>query len=146
MRVTAMAVAALVLGCADPLPPSPGPLALGTWGGDNAGVIVTDSVTHVHLGCTLGDMPGRVSVDPTGRFTVEGSYVLRAYPIMTGPRLPARFTGRLAGRTLTVSIAVNDTTEGKVVALGPATVRYGQEPRLGPCPICRAPARVARRL
>lgn len=123
------------------LPPSEDQLAPGTWGGDNTGVIVTDSVTHVHVGCTFGDMPGTVPLDADGRFTVDGSYVLRAYPVMVGPSLPAQFSGRVVGRTLTLAIAVNDTVEKKVVALGPVTVVYGRTPSMGPCPICRAPQR-----
>ena len=126
------------------LPPSDGILAVGTWGGDNSGVIVTDSAVHVHVGCTFGDMPGDVQLDPDGRFTVDGSYVLRAYPIQIGPSLPAQFSGRVAGGTLTLAIAVNDTVDRKVVALGPITVVYGREPEMGPCPICRAPRRVVR--
>jgi hypothetical protein len=123
------------------LPPSDRILAVGTWGGDNSGVIVTDSAVHVHVGCTFGDMPGTVQLDASGRFTIDGSYVLRAYPIQIGPSLPAQFSGRVAGRTLTLAIAVDDTVEGKVVALGPITVVYGREPEMGPCPICRAPRR-----
>ena len=123
------------------LPPSDGILAVGTWGGDNSGVIVTDSAVHVHVGCTFGDMPGNVPLDATGRFTIDGSYVLRAYPIQIGPSLPAQFSGRVSGRTLTLAIAVHDTVERKVVALGPITVVYGRAPEMGPCPICRVPRR-----
>ena len=126
------------------LPPSDGTLAVGTWGGDNSGVVVTDSAVHVHVGCTFGDMPGDVQLDANGRFTIDGSYVLRAYPIQIGPSLPAQFSGRVAGRTLTLAIAVNDTVEKKVVALGPITVVHGRAPEMGPCPICRAPRRVVR--
>jgi hypothetical protein len=126
------------------LPPSDGILAVGTWGGGNSGVIVTDSAVHVHVGCTFGDMPGNIQLDAEGRFTIDGSYVLRAYPIQIGPSLPAQFSGRVAGRTLTLAIAVHDTVERTVVALGPITVVYGHEPELGPCPICRAPRRVVR--
>src|SRR4026209_2237501 len=121
------------------LPPSDGILAVGTWGGDNSGVIVTDSAVHVHVGCTFGDMPGNVPLDATGRFTIDGSYVLRAYPIQIGPSLPAQFSGRVSGRTLTLAIAVNDTVEKRLVALGPISVVYGHTPNLGPCPICRVP-------
>lgn len=133
----------LVTACSDGsvLPPSGGLLALGTWGGDNAGVIVTDSVTHVHVGCTFGDMPGKVPLGPDGRFAIDGSYVLRAYPVMVGPALPAQFSGQVTGRTLMLAIAVNDTVEKRVVALGPVTGVYGREPRMGPCPICRVPQR-----
>lgn len=135
--------AVLVAGCGESalLPPSNDQLAIGTWGGDNSGVIVTDSAAHVHVGCTFGDMPGDIPLDATGRFTIDGSYVLRAYPVQVGPRLPAQFSGRVSGGTLTLAIAVNDTVEKKVVALGPITVVYGRQPQMGPCPICRAPRR-----
>jgi hypothetical protein len=120
---------------------SDGHLTAGTWGGDNAGVIATDSVTHVHVGCTFGDMPGQIALDQSGRFTVDGSYVLRAYPVLVGPSLPAQFSGRVTGRTLTLAIAVNDTVQKKVIALGPVTVVYGRTPSMGPCPICLVPRR-----
>ena len=121
------------------LSPSDGFVALGTWGGDNTGMIVTDSAAHVHVGCTFGDMPGRIPLDASGHFTVDGSYVLQAYPIQTGPSLPASFSGQVLGRTLTLAIAVNDTVQKKVVALGPVTVVFGREPQMGPCPICVVP-------
>jgi hypothetical protein len=146
MRAVA-AIVALLLGSScgsSTLSPSDGFVALGTWGGDNTGMIVTDSAAHVHVGCTFGDMPGRIPLDASGHFTMDGSYVLRAYPIQVGPSLPASFSGRVVGRTLTLAIAVNDTVEKKVVALGPVTVVYGREPQMGPCPICRAPRRSPR--
>lgn len=112
---------------------------MGTWGADNQGVIVTDSAAHVHVGCTFGDMPGDIRLDVNGRFTVNGSFVLRAYPVQVGPSLPAVFSGRVVGSVLTLAVEVNDTVENKMVALGPIAVVYGREPRMGPCPICRAP-------
>jgi hypothetical protein len=114
-------------------------LAIGTWGGENAGAIVTDTLTHVHVGCTLGDIVGRIPLDADGRFTMDGTYVLRAYPVFIGPTLPAQFSGRVQGNTLTLAIAVNDTVARQVIALGPVTVVFGKEPNMGPCPICRVP-------
>lgn len=136
-----LACCLLVSACtgSGPFPPSDGTLAAGTWGGENAGVIVTASASHVHIGCSFGDMPAAVPLDASGRFTVDGSYVLRAYPIQLGPSLPAQFSGRVIGRTLTLAVAVNDTVEKKVVALGPITVVFGRTPNLGPCPICHVP-------
>jgi hypothetical protein len=116
-----------------------GSLTLGTWGGDNAGVIATDSVTHVHVGCTFGDMPGNIALNTEGRFTVDGTFVLRAYPVMVGPTLPAQFSGQVSGHTLTLAIAVNDTVAKKIVALGPVSVEFGRTPNMGPCPICLVP-------
>lgn len=116
-----------------------GKLALGTWGGDNAGAIVADTVAHIHIGCTFGDIPGRVALDASGRFSVSGSYVLRAYPVMVGPSLPAQFSGQVTGTTLVFSVIVNDTVQKTSVTLGPASVVLGVGPKMGPCPICRVP-------
>ena len=121
------------------LPPASGKLASGTWGGDNAGLIVSDTVAHAHVGCTYGNFPAPVVLDQGGRFNVPGRYLLRAYPIAIGPPLPAQFAGIVTGNRLTFSVAVSDTVEKKLVVLGPVTVALGTEPRLGPCPICRAP-------
>jgi hypothetical protein len=111
-------------------------LATGTWGGERAGVIVAGSA-HVHIGCTNGEFPGPITLDEAGRFSVSGSYVLRAFPVQIGPRLPAQLAGVVTGRRLTLSVAVNDTVEKKLVVLGPVVVTYGREPIMGPCPICR---------
>jgi hypothetical protein len=119
---------------------SDGRLAVGTWGGDDAAAIVTDSVTHVHVGCTYGNMPSNPLLDSEGRFVLDGSYVLRAYPVFVGPELPAQFSGRVVGRMLTLAVAVNDTVEKKVVVLGPVTVSYGRTPNMGQCPICQVDA------
>jgi hypothetical protein len=108
-------------------------LARGTWGGENAGAMV-------------GDFRPPVALDQEGRFNVEGSYMLRAFPVAVGPSLPAVFTGIVNGDRLTISVAVNDTVEKKLVSLGPVTVVLGREPRLGPCPICRRPGEMRRGL
>ena len=132
--------AAFCIGCArsDTVqPPDRTKLSEGGWGGDDAGVIVEDTLAHVHIGCTLGDFSAPIPLDASQRFSVSGSYVLRAYPVQVGPPLPAQFAGVVEGDRLTFSIAVNDTVEKKVVALGPMTVRYGQAANMRICPICR---------
>ena len=111
-------------------------LRVGTWGGDDAAAQVEPTTVHVHVGCTKGDFPAPVDLDAQGRFSVPGSYVLRAFPIEVGPALPAQFAGVVQGTRLTMTIAVNDTVEKKLVVLGPVTVFFGREPRMGPCPIC----------
>lgn len=117
-----------------PVPPDR--VARGTWGGDGAGFIVAEDVAHVHIGCTFGDIGGRIALDADGRFTREGTYQPRAYPVVSGPLVPATFTGRVQGRVLTITALVNDTVAKKTLTLGPVTVTLGTAPRLGPCPIC----------
>ncbi len=111
-------------------------LAIGTWGGEAAGLIVDDSLVHVHIGCTNGDFVRPRILDAEGRFDIKGSYVIRAYPIQTGPSLPARFTGVARGNRITMTVAVDDTVERKSVTLGPAVMTLGRNPKLAPCPIC----------
>lgn len=118
---------------------SGGTLSIGTWGGENAGLIVNDTVAHVHIACTLGNFPAPVSVDTNGRFSVTGSYVLRAYPVFVGPYHPAQFDGQLNGNRLTLRVSVSDTVEKKTVQLGPVTLTFKDEPHMGPCPICKRP-------
>ena len=137
--VTIGALALLTAACSEsdlaPLPDDA--LALGTWGGDDVAVMVTDAGAHVHIGCTFGDIQGTIPLDEDGRFTIDGTYVLRAYPVAVGPTLPAQFSGQVKDETLTFAVAVNDTVESKVVALGPVSVVFGQEPKMGQCPICQ---------
>ena len=135
MKRYAFALAALVIGpCYSSLGPGGG-VVEGTWGGKNAGLIATDSTAHVHIGCTLGDTQGGIVPGPDGRFDVPGLYNITAYPVYRGPDHPARFTGRVAGSFMTLTVSLTDTT----VTLGPVTLKYGATPELGPCPICRVP-------
>ncbi len=107
---------------------------VGTWGGDNAGMIVTGTDVHVHIGCTLGTAPGPIRPDSRGRFTASGTYNVDAYPVDRGITHPATFTGQITGRTMTLTVTLTDIAR----VLGPVTLAYGTEPKMGPCPICRA--------
>lgn len=135
----AVAGVMLSLGCSGTvanLSPFSGELTLGTWGGDAAGMIVSDTSMHLHVGCTYGDVSGRVAVT-NGSFDVSGSYLLRAYPIAVGPTVPARFTGKVTGNVATITATIDDTVQHQTVVKGPVVVTLGETPRLGPCPICR---------
>lgn len=119
----------------DPISPD-GDLEIGTWGGANVAMMVEQQVAHVHIGCTNGDFAVPIAVDDDDRINVSGNYLLRAYPVAIGPTLPAQLAGVLNGRRLTFTVAVNDTVEKKLVVLGPVTVTLGEDPRMGPCPVC----------
>ena len=131
----------VVAACAaDPHVPTDGLLPLGSWGGKGAGVVVSEGQVHVHVGCTSGDIPGRLSVDVDGRFSVNGEYDPVVHPVAgAGIPMPATFSGRLRGRELTLVVVVQDTVRHEVVTKGPVTVELGREPELGPCPICAVP-------
>lgn len=140
--ISAGIIAAGILGCSSggPFPPySDHVLALGTWGGDSAGMIVSDTAMHLHISCTYGDVSGRVPVGGDGRIDAAGSYMLRAYPVAVGPTVPAHFTGRVVGGTVLMTVTVDDTVKHTTVVRGPVKMTYGAAPKLGPCPICRRP-------
>jgi len=129
-----------LLACGQPSvgdPQADGLLAIGTWGGNAAGVLVGDTLTHVHIGCTFGDLRGRVTLGTDGRFTRTGSWVIRAFPVQVGPTMPATCTGRVSGPTLTISVTVRGTITKSDVALPPVAVRLGTQPTMANCPICR---------
>ena len=130
--------------CVDSLGgPAGSSLPLGTWGGDNAGMIVADTGAHVHIGCTLGDVPGVIALLTGGTFDVTGRYNLYAYPVDRGIYSPARFTGQAGSAALVLTVTVDDTVSHTTKVLGPVKLVLGKDPRMGPCPICRPRVRRA---
>jgi hypothetical protein len=132
----AFAAAAAVLGPCDPtgVHRDPGRI-VGTWGGENAGLIADDTSAHVHIGCTYGDVHQEILPDVQGRFDVPGQHNITAHPVDRGVLHPARFSGHIEGGRMTLTVTLTDTA----VVLGPVQLAYGKEPRMGPCPICRRP-------
>ena len=119
---------------------------VGTWGGEeNAGLLVTETTAHAHIGCTLGDVQGPIPLDETGHFDVAATYNIDAFPVDRGIRHPARFSGNTDGSTLTLLVRLTDTgqTFGPVgLDAGPAASNAG----LPHLPLAWGPARDAKRL
>lgn len=130
----------LVAACALLDSPAGAPLLIGTWGGKDAGMIVSDSGAHLHVGCTLGQVTVPITLDEHGRFDVPESHNLTAFPIDAGIFLPARLAGRVELLALSFTLTIDDTVHHKTVVLGPVRLRWGVRPEMGPCPICTSPA------
>jgi len=138
-RGLALALGALLAcdGTAAEPGPGPGDVVLGTWGGTDAGLIADDTSAHLHIGCTLGNVTGPITLDSSGRFDVPALYNITAYPVDRGIVHPARVVGVITGRDLYLTVSLTDTA----VVLGPVRLRLGTEPGMVMCPICRrAPA------
>ena len=112
----------------------------GTWGGDDAGLIVSTEGAHAHVACTAGDIAGEIPLDGAGAFDVTGVYDVDAFPVSRGLLHPARFTGRTDGRTLTFTVRLTDT--GQTLTSGELVL--GREPHMRNCPICRPPSGATR--
>ena len=127
--VLALAFGALV-GCDNPFPP--GATVRGTWGANNAGLLADDTSAHLHIGCTYGDVHQPIVLDINSRFDVAGEHNITAHPVDLGILHPARFTGSIDGRTMTLTVTLTDTA----VTLGPVEMTFEKEPGLVNCPIC----------
>lgn len=130
-----LGIIALAASCADLNPTQPGPVRAGTWGGTDAGAIVSDSGAHIHIGCTAGQALQLLTADSTGQFTATGIYNIHLYPLAVGPDHPARFDGTISGSRMTLTVTLTDTA----VTLGPVQLYFGKEPGMIMCPICRVP-------
>ena len=131
MRVAAVVLGFVVLaGCDSPFPP--GATVLGMWGGNNAGLMADDTSAHIHIGCTYGQVHDPIVLDMSSRFDVTGEQNITAHPVDLGILHPARFTGSIDGRTMTLTVTLTDTA----VTLGPVELTFEKEPIMGPCPIC----------
>src|SRR5688572_14302869 len=103
--VALFAVAALLGPChtIEPLRPPEGQV-VGTWGGENAGLIADDTSAHVHIGCTYGNIAQPIIPDDDGRFDVPGVQNITAHPVDLGVLHPARFTGRVVGGRMELTV------------------------------------------
>jgi hypothetical protein len=143
MKAATLVVAVATLVQCSTSPFLPGDTVSGMWGGSNAGLLADDTSAHIHIGCTYGDVHQPIVLDANRRFDVPGEHNITAYPVDRGILHPARYTGSLDGRTMTLRVMLSDTA----VTLGPVSVTYEKEPNMGPCPICFGTrARPARRL
>jgi hypothetical protein len=133
---------AVLAGCDNPFPP--GAIVRGMFGGNNAGLMADDTSAHLHISCTYGDVHQPIVLDLNSRFDVPGEQNITAHPVDLGILHPARFTGSIDGRTMTLTVTLTDTT----VTLGPVVLTFNKQPNMGDaCPICfgkRARARAVR--
>ena len=101
-------------------------------GGSNTSLLADDTSAHIHVGCTNGNVHVPIVLDLRGRFDVTGVHNITAHPVDLGILHPARFSGTVHGRTMTLTVALTDTA----VTLGPVQLTFEKEPNMGPCPIC----------
>ncbi|HUG53486.1 MAG TPA: hypothetical protein VMR21_07790 [Vicinamibacteria bacterium] len=119
-------------GCADGRALGDPRAPLGTWGGEHIRLEVTSSGATVEYDCAHGTVDEPIALDAEGRFAVEGTHVPESGgPQRDGEQLPvfpARFTGRVDGRTMRLTVTL---VEGGVV--GTFRLAHGGAGRLLKC-------------
>jgi hypothetical protein len=116
------------------VPPEPtkrAPLK-GNWGGEGAGLQITENGAQLFFDCAKGSIEVPITPDEDGRFEVTGRYVKEG----PGPTRPeqtqgvgARYLGQLEGNTLTLSIRLPLSRD----VLGPFTLTRNRMPRVREC-------------
>jgi hypothetical protein len=120
------------LGMAAAPEPTKRPPLKGNWGGEGAGVEVTEEGARLFFDCAKGSIDVPITPDEDGRFEVTGRYVKEG----PGPTRPeqtqgvgARYLGQLEGNTLTLSIRLTLARD----VLGPFTLTRNRMPRVREC-------------
>ena len=110
LRLIALAI--LMIG-AGPMCPTdyPGRVPNGNWGGDHAGMVVTDTGASIQFDCGSGRISQPLLLDARGNFDLPGVFYRGGGPVRidslaTG--VPARYTGHSTFNALSLTMALND--------------------------------------
>lgn len=100
---------------------------VGLWGGPDIGLQATGTITTIDFFCARGVINQPLVPDSSGNFDLQGTY---AGAKLGGALadLPARYVGRIDGKTMTLKVTVDNITQSYTLTLG-------QTPP--PLPACR---------
>lgn len=112
---------------------SPPAVVTGGWGGDHAGLVATPDSGTMEYDCAVGRITEPLRPDADGAFTAIGTHTpghggpMRIDEVL--PRRPARYTGRVAGDKMTLTVVMTDSA----VAVGTFALVRGRSARVFKC-------------
>jgi hypothetical protein len=105
----------------------------GVWGGHHIQMQVTESGALIEYDCAHGTIEEPLVLDGEGRFEATGTHVReRGGPVREGDKPdshPARYAGRVNGKTMTLSVTLTDTRQ----SLDMYTLTQGDSGRIMKC-------------
>ena len=105
----------------------------GTWGGAHVQMDVGGDGARLEFDCAHGATDGPLALGNDGRFDLAGYFVVeRGGPVHKNreeKRLPARYSGRVEGKTMTLDVTLTEAGEH----IGTFTLTLGQAGRLTRC-------------
>jgi hypothetical protein len=110
----------------------PAAVRAGAWGGTGVALEVAGDGGFVEFDCAHGRLTAALTADDDGRFDVPGTYVRERGGPQGGaddPGRPARYRGRVAGESMTLTVAFDDASD----PFGPFALTYGQRGLLRKC-------------
>lgn len=134
MRVISglLVVSFAAAGC-DPARTSPPSVIIGTWGGDHAGLVATPDSGTMEYDCAAGRITEPLRPGADGRFVATGTHTpghggpARIDEVL--PLRPARYTGRVDGDQLELTVVMTDSN----VVVGTFQLTRGRSPRVFKC-------------
>ena len=131
MMISALVFLAALPTVASPRVASARRVPAGDWGGPHAKLEVHGTGATLELDCAHGTIDGALRLGKAGRFEAKGRYQFEGGAMMTPEPTeggPARYSGTLKGKTLTLRIV----TEGGQT-LGPFQLERGGPAELVKC-------------
>ena len=106
----------------------------GMWGGEHIVIDVTGEGATINYDCAHGTITQPLTLDNSGHFDAKGFHVKeRGGPVREDDEghsgQPARYTGRIDGKTMTLTVTLADTKED----VGTFTLTHGKAARIVKC-------------
>jgi len=105
----------------------------GIWGGEHAGLEVTEGGGRVEYDCAHGTIDQKIVADARGVFELRGTHVReRGGPVRKGESEdshPAVYKGQIEGDTMTLTVTESDTGQ----SVGTFTLTHGRQPHIVKC-------------
>ncbi|MBM3906703.1 MAG: hypothetical protein FJ363_01365 [Gemmatimonadetes bacterium] len=112
---------------------APPALILGEWGGDHAGLVATADSGTMEYDCAVGRITQALRPQADGTVLAVGTHTPgRGGPIRVDevlPRRPARYSGRVSGDRLTLTVVMTDSN----VTVGTFDLVRGRSARVFKC-------------
>jgi hypothetical protein len=121
------------LGLGAPADGKPDRVAAGRWGGQGIAMEVAEKGATLDYDCAHGTLDEAILLDAEGRFEVKGLHFReRGGPAREGQEpkgQPVRYTGKVEGKTMTLTIKGLDKDE----PIGTYTLVHAKPPRIRRC-------------
>ena len=108
-------------------------VATGIWGGEHIQMQVDENGARLQYDCAHGSVDEPLTLDHEGRLDVKGTHVReRGGPVRRGDKpdnRPARYTGRVEGQTMTLTVMLTDSDE----SAGTFTLTQGEPGQIRKC-------------
>ncbi len=105
----------------------------GTWGGPHIGLEIADNHSTIEFDCAHGTIDRPFKTDSGGAFDLSGTYFKEsagpARQDSSDEKHTARYTGRIAGKEMNLSVKLIDSGEN----IGRFTLTRGALPRVAKC-------------